>query len=204
MFSSVSSYEELIQTNIAFIEGKIKFSPYHRGPIDPETIPLLGDLIEINRKGFISTCGQPFIESEIGFNEKRNIWWETQQLSFIDGYLPKKYISNFVEFMKTRTNFIYRVYDMKKIFSKWIWFTLLYGFKHYVTVTSERCSKNREQLEHEEWESYSTIPTDSPDFDFYGYPNIIDILIPYTTRVIIISHNSESVEKLLLEFFTSL
>ena len=50
----------------AFLKGKIKKTPYHCAPVNSETIPLLADLIRVNRAGFISVCGQPALD-EIKF-----------------------------------------------------------------------------------------------------------------------------------------
>jgi hypothetical protein len=58
-WKKVSTFDALNEEVIAFLEGKRRETPWHGGPVDEETIPLLGDLIELNKLGFISTEGQP-------------------------------------------------------------------------------------------------------------------------------------------------
>jgi len=58
---SIKLFSDLISTNISFLKGEIYATPYALGPISQETLPLLQDLIEINKFGFISTGGQPAV-----------------------------------------------------------------------------------------------------------------------------------------------
>lgn len=56
---SAKTYADLIQANCAFLRGELPQTPYHLGPIAPETIPLTGGLLELHGRGVLTTCGQP-------------------------------------------------------------------------------------------------------------------------------------------------
>jgi hypothetical protein len=59
LFSQIQNFAELCKVNILFLRGEIPMTPYHLGPIDEETVPLVEKLVEINRLGFLTISGQP-------------------------------------------------------------------------------------------------------------------------------------------------
>ena len=94
VYDLVRTFKDLIDTNVAFLQGKIKETPYQLAPPDKETTPLLGKLIRINLNGFFSTEGQPpnceygkFIDEQEWFHD-----WE--QKSYITGVISKKNITS--------------------------------------------------------------------------------------------------------------
>jgi hypothetical protein len=58
-WKDVSTFKDLQQNVILFLRGKHTTSPWHGTPVDPETVPLLEDLITLNQGGFITTESQP-------------------------------------------------------------------------------------------------------------------------------------------------
>jgi hypothetical protein len=58
-WGSVSSLSELKRHMVHYLNGKYTTSPWHFAPVDEETIPLLGNLIQLNQMGFITSQGQP-------------------------------------------------------------------------------------------------------------------------------------------------
>lgn len=58
-WTSVSTLDDLKTHAIEFLKGKYSTSMWHLGPVNRETVPLLGDLIKLNSLGYISTQGQP-------------------------------------------------------------------------------------------------------------------------------------------------
>lgn len=217
-FKDVQSYRDLQDVNILFLQGVLKKTPYHYGPIDDETIPLLEKLVTINDLGFISVMGQPALD-EIKFVDRTwerngqiygNWWYHVQQKSMIEGYLPKAYVEEFIDFMSNQPDYYYRIYDIqieKGWFgSKSIVLPVLHNAmpQQWVNITRDQVSKDASNLHEADWEDHTNIPSDmSPPFDFRGYPNIENIMIPYTVKVVITSkeYNSGSVEDVLLDFF---
>ena len=57
LYREATTFKNLVCLNIAFLKGILNGTPYHHGPIDDETIPLLSQLIQLNKKGFLSTNG---------------------------------------------------------------------------------------------------------------------------------------------------
>ena len=216
-FKDVQTYRDLQDVNILFLQGKLKKTPYHLGPVDEETIPLLENLITINDLGFISVMGQPALD-EIKFVDRTwklngqicgNWWYQLRQRSVIEGYLPKAYLDLFLEFMVNQPDYYYRIYDIQK---KTGWFggysfelPVLYdGMPRGLNITLVRVSKDLNMLDEADWDDPTNILLSiPPPFDFYGYSNIENIMIPYTVKVVISSkeYNSGSVEQLLLDFF---
>jgi hypothetical protein len=58
-YSKMKTFQQLCDSNVAFLNGEYDETFYHNGPVDDETIPLLDDLKRINKLGFISMEGQP-------------------------------------------------------------------------------------------------------------------------------------------------
>jgi hypothetical protein len=88
LYREASTFKNLVCLNIAFLKGIITETPYHVGPIDNETIPLLSQLIQLNKKGFLSTSGQPGIISDF-ISPIDGIYYQENQKSFIRGYIYK-------------------------------------------------------------------------------------------------------------------
>jgi hypothetical protein len=94
LFHQVRTYRELQDVNIQFLRGEIQKTPYHGGPVDSETIPLLSDLIRLNELGFVTVGGQPaqdetkFVKRtwKVRGEEWGNWWVRTQQRPFLEGF----------------------------------------------------------------------------------------------------------------------
>ena len=63
LFHNVKTFTDLQYIYIKFLKGEIEISPDQYGPVNSETIPLLNDLIKINKLDFISVSGQPSIRN---------------------------------------------------------------------------------------------------------------------------------------------
>lgn len=109
-YNNVTSFQDLINMNISFLRGIRLITYYHLGVIDPETIPLLGDLVEINKRGFYSTGGQP---GEISS--------DVNQKSFIEGnLLTSDNMSNyrFKDYLFQNNDYYYHmIYPSGKVYS---------------------------------------------------------------------------------------
>jgi hypothetical protein len=53
------SIDDLARATIAFLRGELNQTPSHGAPPDPETAPLVADLIALNIAGFVTTSSQP-------------------------------------------------------------------------------------------------------------------------------------------------
>ena len=58
-FRHITSWHNLCELNVRFLEGKIDRTYYHCGPIWKETLPLVPKLVRLNRAGFYTINGQP-------------------------------------------------------------------------------------------------------------------------------------------------
>lgn len=83
MWSTATTFSELIDVNIKFLKGEINESPWHCGPLNGESFSILDKLIEINEKGLLTTSSQPGV-----FNFIENV----------GPYHQKAYVSGFISF----------------------------------------------------------------------------------------------------------
>lgn len=228
IFSQIQTYPELCETNILFLEGKLPMTPYHLGPIDDETIPLVKKLVEINRRGFLTISGQPAkkeikflpkVGGEDGYLYPNGAWYCIEQRPFLEGYLPKSYVDAFRNFMEFKQGYVYNLYEFRvrpknfwdKLFDRpqRIDAPLLYGttpLTRSYNVTREQLHTNRELLQNAPSELYTNIPRDEAWFDFRRYPNLTALLVPHTVKLVVMGteYNKGSTEKLMLEFLKSL
>lgn len=149
VFESVKTYDDLIKANVAFLQGRVIAAPYHPGPVDEETIPLLGNLIKINSMGFVSIEGQPASCVYGMYAPKTQLYLDVEQKSYIIGILQKKYLSDFIDFFKNE-NFYYILGDGYGIIKN-----TLPG-KAY-NVSREKSSRNKNDLNDQEWYLYTNI-----------------------------------------------
>jgi len=102
--------------NVAFLRGALSRAPYHRGPVAEETIPLVQKLIQINAHGFISVSGQPatckHAEQETAdegaptsHNQSGVVFGDTEQKSYLQGFLHENYLADFVTFIQSQPCF---------------------------------------------------------------------------------------------------
>ncbi len=107
IWDKIETYGDFKLLMILFLRGILKHSIISLGPVFPETIPLLGNLIEINQLNFISLEGQPGecveefshialeddLEAEI-FNTTGII--QVFQRAYIDGIYPRDRMNDLI------------------------------------------------------------------------------------------------------------
>lgn len=218
-FDRVRTYQDLIAVNVAFLRGEIDHTPYHGGPIDRETVPLLGKLVQVNQFGFVTVCGQPAVDLESGFNEKTKKFWQVRQRPFLEGYLPKIFLPELLEFLHQQTDYVYNIWDLQWKTNGW-WSRLFFQVpKHEVQstllettmldgweLTIGRATSMESQLEQMPWDidtMYPPIQRYSPPFDFHGYVGVSNVLVPHCVLVSIAgkTFGQGSTEDLMLTFF---
>lgn len=206
LYSAVTTFDELIQANVAFLEGKVEETPYHYGPIDPETVPLVGKLVALNKKGFLSTNGQPAL-IEMGVmpdtcNKNRkdcgNVWYIDQQKSYIDGYVKLEKVASLIQYLLSRSDIYFVVYGPDGMIGN------TFPEESYC-VTRSKLSKDESKMNSTKWKEYTHINTKYLGFDEWrGLPNIKRII--KDTRLFSIAgkeYGKGSVEDVLLDFYAS-
>jgi hypothetical protein len=218
-FRKITTFQELIDANVQFLEGKIHRTPYHCAPVDDETLPMIDDLVKLNKLGCITITSQPAVDETYYKNQK---WLQLQQKSFLEGYMPISVLCPFIQFMSTYDQeYSYKIYTIKKIsgIKKWLYklFNLsdiqvkLY-LEHskcvHENLTRERRTEfGQNKITKFTWINYTNIHQDSNmPYDFEGLPNIEPIVVEKMIKFFIYSneYNKGCVEKLLLKFFKNL
>lgn len=103
LFSSMQNYSDLQFMMQEFLMGVVQATPWHLGPVDKETIPLLDDLRKINALGMIT------VESQPGLVDKK---YNIAQRSYLEAIVPK-YIVHTIGYMLKNTDVLMVVYDRR-------------------------------------------------------------------------------------------
>lgn len=100
IFMHAETYQDLLDLNMAFLDGKVHFTPFHCGPIETETQVLRIKLLEINANGFMSVEGQPCVKPTQPTQPTPDTRQPTDegQLSYIIGFMQKEKFSKFKTF----------------------------------------------------------------------------------------------------------
>jgi hypothetical protein len=153
VWKSITSYQDLVDVNVAFLNGKLSRTPYHSGPIDKETVPLLKKLIKINKMGFVSIEGQPAVCSYKNITTKNifgkeigKMFYDEEQKSYSVGILPLKYLAPLRAFLSKRKDVYYLITDRKK--------TLDYKYPDS-NLTRKRFNRDKMLLSVEKWLMYT-------------------------------------------------
>lgn len=105
IWNRIKTFEDLIEVNSSFVEGKIYKSPYHGGPVTNDMD--VSNLSKINRLGFITIDGQPYSPISISELNGGRGYIEQIQIPYLVGILLEKHFIKFVDFMKTQPHFYY-------------------------------------------------------------------------------------------------
>lgn len=113
IYSHVTNYTELLKTNLDFINGKTKKTPYHLGPMDDPSPELITNLNKLQSYGFLTVGGQ---ESRCRYGRKySDYYYDNEQKGFLTFHIEldnEKLVKLFVEKLKTM-DLIYTIINMK-------------------------------------------------------------------------------------------
>ena len=84
-WEAAEDFSQLLGLNRKFLSGQIPGAPYHRGPIDKETNPLLFDLLKLHDFGLLTTRSQPYRYEVIPSDKE---WTEVQQNPYVSFAMP--------------------------------------------------------------------------------------------------------------------
>jgi hypothetical protein len=89
------TFEGMIERTIAFLQGDGEIPGYCRNCPDDETLPMVPQLVELNRRGFLTTCSQPgklttwTLDPGVTWRDPRFqgvTTFKDRQRSFVEGY----------------------------------------------------------------------------------------------------------------------
>ena len=207
-FETVRTYQDLINANVAYLQGHLDDTPYHHGKVDEETIPLLGDLVKLNRRGFVSVEGQPGVH-ELGFVKETwpcgnglgkvcgNWWYEIDKKPYIVGLMQKVHFPQFKKFMRSHSYSYHYMIEGSDVST--------FPTDQF-NLTRERVHKYKEALKRVPWTDYTNV--------WFGegsrirdFPADMQKMINKEAFCVLIAgntYNEGSTEKLLLDFYKSL
>lgn len=92
------TFDELLTSNVE----RLKSLLVEFVEAEDETLPILKNLIDINEKGILTTCGQPGMRCS-GFSSEptlENIWFEEEKKPFLEFMILKNEVDSFLSFIE--------------------------------------------------------------------------------------------------------
>jgi hypothetical protein len=172
-YSKMKTFQQLCDSNVAFLNGEYGETFYHNGSVDDETIPLLDDLKRINKLGFISMDGQP---AKLADEESEEL-----QRSYLSGIFKNyKTTEEFVQYINDHNvrdpeNFIFFVlYSFDKGEQKEKYTTNI-NHKTLINVDDRKIFDKYDRINLTKW-----VDTDDSRFDyaikFTNSKNVVEVL----------------------------
>lgn len=144
IYDHVKTYDELLQTGKAYLQGKMSESITHGGAIDDETIPLVKDLVRLHDVGKMFTVDSQPGSCTTGKTPHGETYVE-QQKPYICAFVPKEQMEVLVRhFKKSPGAFVY-------VFEE-------FGSTKRVTNFGEPYNVTRDKIVGQEWRYYTNIP----------------------------------------------
>jgi hypothetical protein len=103
LWRAAENLSHLCELNRKFLLGGIPETPYHGGPIDPETIPLVESLLKLHDFQLVTESSQPYEHSAFKLREE---WAERQQRPFVSFIMPREHGRSFFEMLKKRPELV--------------------------------------------------------------------------------------------------
>jgi hypothetical protein len=150
LWRTAKDFSDLITLNQKFLSGQIPKTPYHGGPIDEETIPLLPGLLKLHDFGLFTICSQPY-EQDVYESGKK--WSEYQQRPFISFIMPGKDGLS-LEFFKRLKE---RAADVVVSAQELCPFKIVHGSHDLHAVSRKRIADTVKDLETAEWKAFTGV-----------------------------------------------
>ena len=151
IFIRVKNYDDLIEANLLYLNGKIQQTPYIDGSLDFETEPLIPKLKILHSYGVLTIDSQPALMDP-----------DLRQKSYLEGYV------------EDHANFI-KIFDKIAAREKSFRYQILTKNNHKLTTNfQELRSPLTEEFVDNKWEIFSRSWSfiDIDDEVFIQYPNI--------------------------------
>lgn len=144
LWTAATNFSQLCSLNRKFLLGKMAQTPYHFGPIDDETIPLVQPLLELHDFGLLTIGSQPY-DHDFCYEEGTG-WVERQQRPFVD-FLMSGDDGQYLKFFQALTKRAEIAVRVSQIYP----FDILQGSHKGVTVSRQRIAKRAKQLKKQQW-----------------------------------------------------
>jgi hypothetical protein len=159
-YNAVTTYQDLIDLNVRFLQGENIETPYHGNHVDPETLPHLTDLIRINKVGFHSTCGQPEYKARDISNTFPPWYTDTCQKSYIRGIITRTMAGRLATFLRNQPTVFFHMYQIDPFR------VMINTFPcAKFNITKFRSSEDEIDLERKEWTTYTNIRPQTESVD---------------------------------------
>ncbi|KAF2229456.1 hypothetical protein EV356DRAFT_521087 [Viridothelium virens] len=169
LWDSTETYSDVINLNMKFLRGDINYTPYHLGPLDPETEPLVPDLLKLHEYGVLTITGQPADYQFLRRTRSSGSYFvQFEQRAVIEFLIPgdpeivpQHSCKKFLELIKGESQwdvFIGSVYPEAKVLHCSLDDE---GF----TTTRKRKAATKEEIAEQDWKDcgHFKIPMDGPE-----------------------------------------
>lgn len=203
-FRKVRTWGDLLRVNISFLKGEVLWTPYHFGPLEPDSVPLTGKLIALHKQGFLSVNGQ----AALIFDTPTHRFY---QRSYLIGFLPGYHAISLANyFQKHRKSFVGRIWYLKKHIHGNHW-ELLLAYGDARMNQSKRFNLTKMKNDDGSWEYPTNFPLTS-DLDYINYGgethsfrNYPAIMALFRGMILVeiggLTYGRDSTEDFLLDYF---
>lgn len=162
---TATTFSELIALNKEFIQGKLKTTPYHGGPLETDDKEFIGKLLQLHDYGLLSDNGQDTVCTYGGYTKegvtstmgkhKPAYYWDEERRGYLvffvdlleNGILAESLVNQIIN-----SNLVYSIYN----FHTKEHTTNIKGEKF--NLTRNRAALTKEALQKTKWRYHTNIP----------------------------------------------
>lgn len=119
VYDHVKTFDDLKTAMVAFLEGKVNGQPWHPEPVMKETHSILGKLLNINKKGFLSVEGHPAV-CKNAKSEHPKLYKYLEQKSYIIGLFPSEHTDSLHQFLEKNKDVYYAINGKDVYYSNFV------------------------------------------------------------------------------------
>lgn len=163
LYKKAATLDDLANINIQFLRGNIKRTLHHLGPLYPDSLPLVDDLVKLSEMGYVSIDGQSgecVYDKEYKDKEKK-LYVSEKQRAYVRGLLSKKYdINKLKNFLDKDSRVIYYITELNNLDN------VINNYTGYYPVTVNKIADSVRELKEKPFDYFTGLNTDHSIHEF--------------------------------------
>jgi len=216
-YSSVDTYDDLLNRNIDYLDSKLQANPYtHEGITDEiDMIPLLPKLKDLTRLGYYSITGQPNKAIYNKYDDNKKLFVSIEQRNYTSGLLEDgiaRHLKTFLDNCKYKNDIYYRI-DFDNELGYYVESNMPYNSNNYFNLARHYETQNNhdnDKKKYDLWIEHCNCWNDVNHrrnifYQYKDFPKIMQIFLKCAGVYICTKqYNSKiSVEDIMKEFLLS-
>lgn len=102
-FLKVTSFQDLLDRNLAYLSGELDFNPYTHSKIseDADLTPIIPKLKAVTQRGYYTITGQPSKAAYNVLDSKKSLYVSVEQRNYTSGWLQEKVAEHLEAWLKS-------------------------------------------------------------------------------------------------------